>query len=314
MTLTQLKYVVAVADHGNFARAAESCNVTQPTLSMQIRKLEDSMDIQIFDRSSSPVRPTDMGQLIVEQARNALEEIRRIDEVIQEEQNVIKGELRIGIIPTLAPYLLPLFIMEFIEAYPEVDVLVEELLTEQIVAKLRRNELDVGIFVTPYDEEDLQIVPLFHELFVVYMSTRHPLSDRVKINFEDLDLSQMWLLREGHCFRNQVINICGEQHTTEHSRLQFESGSLETLRRIVEREYGYTLLPELATLEMDQDQERFVKYFKNPQPVREVSLVHRRGMARHRLIESLGEEILENIPDILKNPERGKVVEWIDNS
>jgi LysR family hydrogen peroxide-inducible transcriptional activator len=311
MTLTQLHYVIAVDNHRSFAKAARSCHVTQPTLSMQIKKLEESMGVLIFDRSKKPILTTDIGRRIVDQARKVMRETSKIEELIQDEQDTVKGELRIGIIPTLGPYLLPLFLPSFMEKYPEVQLNIQELLSEEIVQKLKLDQLDIGILVTPLNVDGFMELPLFYETFVVYMSTSHPLSDKHIIDFNDLDMEEMWLLQEGHCFRSQAVSICGEEKRDTKPGLRFDSGSLETLRRIVEKQFGYTLLPELATLELSEElYSQHVRTFRNPQPVREVSIVLRRSFMKRRLVDLLQRSILEAVPDILKNNKRGKVVEW----
>lgn len=313
MTLTQLEYIIAVDNKKSFARAAAACHVTQPTLSMQVKKLEEDLGVLIFDRSKKPILTTDIGQRIVVQARSIIREASRIPQLIEEEQETVKGELRVGIIPTLGPYLLPLFLPAFMEKYPEVELNIQELLSDQIMDKLQADQLDAGILVTPIHAEGFTEIPLFYETFVVYMSTSHPLSDQHKIDFEDLNLDDMWLLQEGHCFRSQAVNICGEKSVKTHRGLRFESGSLETLRRIVEKQYGYTLLPELATLELGEElYHKHVRTFRNPQPVREVSLVLRRSFMKRKLVDLLQGAISEAVPDILKNKGRGKVVEWKD--
>ncbi|MEL6673441.1 MAG: LysR substrate-binding domain-containing protein [Bacteroidota bacterium] len=310
MTLTQLEYIVAVDTHRSFAEAASSCGVTQPTLSMQIKKLEEELEILVFDRTKKPVLTTDMGKEIVVQARKTLSEASHIQQLISERKGEVRGELKLGIIPTLSPYLLPLFMLSFLEKYPQVNIVVEELVSEEIIERLHQDQLDVGLLVTPLKRKALIETPLFYELFVVYVSSNHPLNSRVKLDFRELNLEEMWLLKEGHCFRNQVINICGEQAHSGNERLRFESGSLETLRRIVDQQYGYTLLPELATLDMGQEQYKNIKHFKNPQPVREVSLVRHRNFFKAHLIQLLESEIKAGVPDILHNPQRGKLIDW----
>lgn len=310
MTITQLEYIIAVDTYRSFAEAARHCHITQPTLSMQIKKLEEELDALLFDRTKKPVITTDIGKAVIAQARITVMEAGRIREVLDARRDEVRGELRIGILPTLSPYLLPLFIIRFLEKYPDVQVSVEELVSEQIVEKLNNDRLDVGILVTPLDMAGIIEMPMFYELFVAYISTGHPLSEANKIDFQDLDVEEMWLLNKGHCFRNQVINICGRESGDSRKSLRFESGSLETLRRLVERQYGYTLLPELATLDMTPAQYQHIRHFKNPQPVREVSLVRRRSYLKAKLVEYLRAEILASIPDILKNPARGKKVMW----
>lgn len=311
MTITQLEYIIAVDTYRSFAEAAKHCYVTQPTLSMQIKKLEEELGVLLFDRTKKPVLTTEIGKLIIEQARVTVKESSRIKELIQYEKNEIKGELRIGVIPTLSPYLLPLFITKFMQDFPEVTLSIEELVSEQILKKLGEDVLDLGILVTPIHSAGIVEIPLFYETFILYTSSSHALSERDRIDFSELDISDMWLLKEGHCFRSQAINICSDRIKQQPAQLRFESGSLETLRRIVEKQHGYTLLPELATLDFEQEQyEKHVRHFKNPQPVREVSIVLRRSFMKRKLIELLKGCILENIPDILKNKNRGKVIEW----
>ncbi len=311
MTITQLEYLVAVDTYKSFAQAAKHCFVTQPTLSMQIKKIEEELNILVFDRSKKPILTTDIGRQIIDQARITLQEARRIKELIQFQKDDVKGELRIGIIPTLSPYLLPLFITDFMNKYPDVQLVVEELVSEQIVYKLNNDLLDVGILVTPMAKKSIVEIPIFYEMFVVYLSTTHPLSQKNKIDFKDLDINDMWLLKEGHCFRNQAINICGEAIDESQVQLRFESGSLETLCRIVEKQYGYTLLPELAMLDLDEQKQKYLRHFNNPQPIREISLVIHRSFMKRKLIDLLKTEILLHIPADLKNKNRGKLIHWV---
>jgi len=310
MTITQLEYLIAVDTYHSFAEAAKHCYVTQPTLSMQIKKIEQELGVLVFDRSKKPVLTTDIGRHIIDQARITTQEAYRIKEVIQNQKDEIKGELKIGIIPTLSPYLLPLFITKFMEQYPEVNLVIDELLSEQIVERLNNDLIDVGILVTPVGKSNLVEIPMFYERFDVFMSTSHPLSQQTKIDFKDLDINDMWLLKEGHCFRTQSVNICGDQVTPDKMQLRFESGSLETLMRIIEKQYGYTLVPELATLDFNESRQKYVRHFNNPQPVREVSLIIHRSFMKRKLIELLKKEILHAIPANLQNKNRGKIINW----
>ena len=261
MTLSQLDYIVAVDTYRHFATAADACHVTQPTLSMQIQKLEDELGILVFDRSKQPVVPTETGQAILAQARDVLRAARRIPEIVSESKNDFQGELRIGIIPTLAPYLLPYFIGEFIGKYPAVSVQIQELVTEQIVERLRNGLIDVGLVVTPLTENGITEMPLFQEPFIVYAADAHPLLDKPTVTPDDLDTDGLWLLTDGHCFRNQVINLCGADRLSTSptslqpsgssaTRLRYETGSLETLIKLIDKQDGFTLLPYLATVDM----------------------------------------------------------------
>ena len=240
ITLTKLEYIVAIDEYRHFATAAEKCFVTQPTLSMQIKKLEDELGVIIFDRSRQPVVPTDLGAKLIEQARMTLSATQRIKEIIQEEQQEVEGTLKIGIIPTLAPYLLPVFIGPYIRKYPAVKVEVEELVSEEIIRRLKRDMLDVGLFVTPYHDEKIVERPVFYEEMLVYAHPDSELLKKKEVGHEDIVTSDIWMLGNGHCFRNQVVNLC-EMSASQHKNLpfEFESNSLETLMRIVDVEGGF---------------------------------------------------------------------------
>ncbi|MEO1434545.1 MAG: LysR substrate-binding domain-containing protein [Bacteroidota bacterium] len=309
MTITQLEYVIAVDTYRSFGEAAKHCFVTQPTLSMQIKKLEEELDVLIFDRSKKPVLTTDIGKKIVEQARITVLEAKRIEEVINDQKDAITGQLRVGIIPTLSPYLLPLFITKFVQKYPDVNIVIEELLTDQIIEKLNNDLIDVGVLVSPLNENSIVEIPIFYEPFVAYMSDGHPLQRKELITFQDLKRNEMWLLKEGHCFRSQVERICTDEES-ESRQLKFESGSLETLIRIVETQYGYTLLPELATWDLSSERSAYTKRFQEPQPVREVSLAIHRSFLKRRLIELFKQEILTNLPQNFKQKDNNTLVQW----
>lgn len=309
MTLVQYQYIVAVDDYRHFATAAEKCFVTQPTLSMQIQKLEDQLGVLIFDRSKHPVVPTEVGLAIISQARLVLNEASRIREIINDEKGILSGNLRVGILPTLSPYLLPLFIKDFIEKYPNLEVNVEEAITDQIIDKLRKNQLDVGIFVTPSGAKGLEEHPIFNEEFVAYVGNEHELSKVDTIDPFLLDVEDVWVLNEGHCFRNQVLNIC-QTSDSNSSRFKFQSGSLEALKKIVDRHGGVTLLPELATIDMSEKEQGNLRWFKEPKPVREVSLVTHRSFLKRKMTEALFNEIMESIPDDIKSKKNTQIIRW----
>ena len=327
MTLSQLEYIVAVDTYRHFATAADACHVTQPTLSMQIQKLEDELGILVFDRSRQPVVPTETGLAILMQARDVLRAARRIPEIISESKNDFRGQLRIGIIPTLAPYLLPYFIGEFIGGYPAVSVQIQELVTEQIVERLRNGLIDVGLVVTPLSENGITEIPLFREPFVVYAANSHPLLTKSTVTPADLQTDGLWLLTGGHCFRNQVINLCGADQITNSNeqagailqqpvRLQYETGSLETLIKLIDKQGGFTLLPYLATVDMNDERRARLRPFDQsaraaPQPVREVSLVIHRSFLKRKLIDALKTEILARLPgNLTQQVTASRVVNW----
>jgi LysR family transcriptional regulator, hydrogen peroxide-inducible genes activator len=303
ITLTQLSYIAAVSQTRNFGLAAKACFVSQPTLSMQIQKLEDDLGVILFDRSKKPVEPTVIGQTIVAQAQIVLQEVRRIDELIKAEKGEISGDFKLGIIPTLAPYLLPLFLEKFTTNYPRVNLIVEELQTQQITQKLNEDRIDAGILVTPLNCKGIVERPVFHEPFVAYLSTNHPLQSLTEVSDKDLSLDDLWLLNEGHCFRDQAIEICKKTRgkNVKRKNLVFESGNLETLKRLVDKKFGYTLLPALAILGMPAtEQKKKIRVFKSPVPIREVSIVYSRSYLKKSIIEALYKEVASSLPKELK--------------
>lgn len=311
VTLTQLEYIVAVDDYRHFATAAEKCFVTQPTLSMQIKKLEDELGVIIFDRSRQPVVTTDIGSRLLAQARVVLAAASRLSEIIKEDKKEVAGSLKIGIIPTLAPYLLPVFIGDYIRKYPSVKIEVEEMVSEDIIRGLKQDAIDVGIFVTPYHDEKIVERPVFYEEMLVYASPGHSLLQKAKVRVSDITTPEIWMLGSGHCFRNQVLNLC-EMKELQHRNLpfEFESNSLETLMKIVDKEGGFTLIPELALQYMGKEQQQQVRHFEDNIPLREVSVIYSRYYIKHKLIDLLCEEIRSVIPARMLDRNRGRVVEW----
>ncbi|MBD2701277.1 LysR family transcriptional regulator [Spirosoma sp. BT702] len=310
MTLSQLDYIVAVDTYRHFATAAEACHVTQPTLSMQIQKLEDELGVLVFDRSKQPVVPTETGQAILAQARDVLRAARRIPEIVSESKEDFRGDFRIGIIPTLAPYLLPYFIGEFVAKYPGVSVQIQEVVTEQIVERLRNGLLDVGLVVTPLAENGITEIPLFREPFVVYAAEGHPLLSQPAVSPANLPTDGLWLLSEGHCFRNQVMNLCGaDRQTNNPMALRYETGSLETLIKLIDKQVGFTLLPYLATIDIDSARRARLRPLSTPVPVREVSLVMHRSFLKRKLIQAFKAEIMAHLPtDLIEAGNNGQMV------
>ncbi|MRT91686.1 hydrogen peroxide-inducible genes activator [Ancylomarina sp. 16SWW S1-10-2] len=311
VTLTQLEYIVAVDTHRHFATAANNCFITQPTLSMQIKKLEEFLDVIIFDRSKQPIIPTDVGVPIIEQARIILSESKKIDEIVKNYRNTVEGSLKIGIIPTLAPFLLPMFIGDYIRAYPDVKVEVEEMVSDDIVEALKKDLLDVGVFVTPLRDDKIQEQPLFYEEMMIYAHKDHEILKKEIVEVKDIATSEIWMLGDGHCFRSQVINLC-EMRNIQHQELpfEFESNSLETLMKIIDKEGGFTLIPELATQYMSTEKLKQVRSFTNLHPLREVSLVYSRHYTKNKLLNLLGDHIRKMIPVAYLNKDRGSIVEW----
>ncbi|HVU83422.1 MAG TPA: LysR substrate-binding domain-containing protein [Puia sp.] len=309
MTFVQLEYILAIDIHRHFARAADACFVTQPTLSMQVQKLEESLGVKIFDRSRSPVMPTEAGKEILEQARKIMLEKSRISEIISRRKGLLEGELRIGVIPTLAPYLLPLFVQSFTRKYPGVKLVVFEKTTDVLLQLLRDATLDVGILVSPLNEKGIREEVLFYEELLAYVSENNRLYQKTYVLAKDIDPDKLWLLEEGHCFRSQMINLCELfKATRQGSQFDYEAGSFETLRRMVEMNDGITVLPELATLDFSKRQQGLIRHFRKPAPVREVSLVLQRDFVKERLVRALKEEILACIPDKIRRNKDHHVV------
>lgn len=311
MTLTQLEYMVAVDTYRHFVLAAEKCFVTQPTLSMQLQKLEDELGIKLFDRTKQPVIPTEIGARIIAQARVVLREAERIQQMINSEKNEMTGELRIGIIPTLAPYVLPTLFKQMREKYPQLELVIKETITEEIIHELKNNRLDCGLVVTPLKDASIKEDVLFYEELFVYVSRKNVLYDKKYVLADDINPDQLWLLEEGHCFRSQVLNLC-ELRKSADLHFKYATGNIETLKRMVDKSDGLTILPELAVMEFNKNQMKLVKRLKDPAPAREVSLVTHRDHIKTKLIQTLKDEILEMVPKQMRQLRNKKVVEITD--
>jgi LysR family hydrogen peroxide-inducible transcriptional activator len=247
---------------------------------------------------------------VVAQSRIILKENGKIKEIIGEHKKEIQGSLRVGIIPTLAPYLLPRILTGFMKKYPKVKLEIWEYPTEQIVQQLKLEQLDCGLLATPLQNPNLEEHPLFYESFVVYAAKTNSLFDKKYIKPEDIDVREIWLLNEGHCMRNQVLNICKDKFTMgEYRNLEYNTGSVETLKRMVDLNAGYTILPELSLQEMSARQMNMVRYFKSPEPVREISLVTHRFFIKQALIAAFKKEILAHVPEKMKVQKNRKVVD-----
>ncbi len=287
MTLQQLHYLVALDGLRHFGKAAEACGVSQPTLTVQLRKLEEELEVELFDRREHPVVPTAAGKPIIDQARAVLREAGQVQAMVDDLHTGLGGSLRIGIIPTLAPYLIPLFLPGFAERHPAIQLTIDERRTSRILKGLKRGDLDVGILVTPVDAGQFEEVALFGERFLAYLHPGHPLWERRSLSRADLRDRPLWVLSEGHCFREQTLSFCDRPSAGGHPNVLYESGSIETLKHLVRKGSGMTLVPELSVANDDPH----VRRFKAPEPVRQVSLVVRRPYARRRLLEALAKSI-----------------------
>lgn len=309
MTIQQLEYLIAVDKHRHFGNAADSCFVTQPTLSAQLGKLEKELGVLLFDRSKMPVIPTEIGVQIIAQAKKVVSESKGILELVAQLKGDISGTLKLGIIPTLAPYLLHRFIRKFLNKYPNVKLEVQEMVTEEVVKKLKNDELDLGIIVTPLDEGGIVEKPMFYEKFYAYFSKGHELLKNSEITPEQIKSDDLWILQQGHCFRDQVISFC-DQSLSGHKNFHYESGSLEGLRNMVNRYQGVTLLPELATFDLSEEEKSRLRPFKGTIPTREVSIILNRNFLKQKLVELLYKEITEAIPQEMTSKAHGKIVRF----
>lgn len=295
MTLQQLEYVIALDKHRHYVTAAAHCYVSQPNLTMQVKKLEDEIGVRVFDRHKKPLYPTEIGKEVISRARQILRETRQLQEFINHEKESMEGEFTIGIIPTLAPYLLPRFLPFFMKENPKVHLKIQELQTGQIISHLENGIIDIGILVTPLKESSIKEIPIFYEPFLLYLPEKHRFFEEKLMLAEDLDPSEVLILDEGHCFREQALSICKRAKHSSAIGFEYQSGSIEALKNLVKNGVGYTLVPELSMLkELDAP---YVRRFTKPEPVREVSIVVHNSYIKESVLEKLKATIQGVIPE-----------------
>lgn len=306
MTIQQFEYVLALNKHRHYVRAAESVNVTQPTLTMQVKKLEQELGFEIFDRKTKPLKPTKSGIKVIDRAIEIIGTINQLKIELHENNNLVKGNLKLAVIPTLAPYLLPLFIQKLTLNHPNLNVSIHELQSDVLLEKLNNNEVDIGLLVTP--TENLNVIEqcVFYEPFLYYGSPNHHLLKKKKIKASDVEQEAFWVLSQGHCFRDQVLNICGNPKYPNH--IHYESGSIETVKRLVDNGNSFTLIPELSVL--TENERKLTRPFEAPVPVREISLVYSKAYNKKGIVKALHDSIIENLPKHLKKVERKKRIKW----
>ena len=309
ISFAQLEYIVAVDTYRHFMTAAEKSFVTQPTLSMQIKKIEEMLGVQVFDRSKQPIEPTKIGVKIIQQARNILSEANKIKDIISEYKGQVSGKLILGIIPTLAPYLLPYFVGQFIKKYPEISLEIKEVMTDELLSGLKNGTIDIGLLATPLNEKEIIEEVLFYEKFELYIHKNNSLFQNTNIDLDKLSVDELWLLSEGHCFRSQSINLCGTKlNKSKNHRFKYDSGSLETLIKIVDNEGGATLIPELTSASLPKEKQQQIKSIVSPIPYREISLCHSKGFAKDSMKDRLKNCLLENIPQAMLTAEKGEII------
>ena len=294
MTITQLKYTLAVAEHGNFTTASEKCFVTQPTLSMQVQKLEEELGVTIFNRSTKPLQVTEVGEKVLNQARKIIEESTRMNDVISEEKGIIGGTLKVGIIPTVTSTLLPLFLNIFTKKHKNVDLKIEEFNTETIVQKLEENSIDCAIAATPLSNDKVIERPLYYEPFVAYVPKHHSLSGNKYLEIDDLTNGDLLILQDGHCFRNQVLNLCSLEDLNK--QYELKSGSFETLINLSNSGPWMTIIPYLHSNNLSIKNIENIIPFQDPAPAREVSMIYSKSQLKLPVINAL----MSNISSVIR--------------
>lgn len=307
MNLQQLEYILAVDEFRHFAKAAEYCNVTQPTLSAMIQKLEDELNAKLFDRTTQPVQPTLTGKKVIEQARIALRQTNLIKDIVKEEVLSLSGVFRIGVLPTIAPYLLPRFFPGILEEHNSLDIRVTELKTQDCLEALKAGDIEAALIAGPADGDNFHSIPLYYESFLGYVSKRDALFKKEMIRSSEINGEQLWLLDEGHCFRDQLMRFC-QLESAQSCQIAYKLGSMETFMRMVEGGKGITFIPELAVLQLSEEQKRLVRPFAMPRPTRRIYMVTRTDFIRHTLLNILTEKIKASIPKEMLTLQNGQKV------
>lgn len=294
MTLQQLEYIIAVNKHRHFVAASKECNVTQPTLSQMIQKLEQELGVTIFDRTKQPVKPTPMGAKLIEQAEKTICEMRKINELVKTETENLSGPLKIGVIPTLAPYLVPGLIHQFKKNYREIQLTISEMPTESLIRALHKETIDLFIAATPLEVTDFYEIPLYYEKFVAYFAPSNQAKNIKTLSASNMPAENIWILSEGHCLRDQIFNFC---KTNIEYNQTFEAGSIDTLIKVVDKNGGYSVIPELHQDFMTNEQQKNIREINNPPAVREISIVIQKNFIKERMINAVANSVKAIIPE-----------------
>ena len=295
MTLQQFEYIIALEKFRHFTKAAEYCNVTQPTLSAMIQKLEDELEVKIFDRSQQPIAPTPAGLLVIKQAKEALVQAEQIKNIVQEQKQDVAGKFTLGILPTIAPYLLPRFISLLMKKYPKLELRIAEMKTHEIKRALLNGEIDAGVLADIEDLEEYNISHLFYEQYMAYVSKSCPLYEKQLVKSSDLQNHQLWLLDEGHCFRDQMVKYC-QIKSAQDSQMTYSLGSIETFMRMVESGCGVTFIPWMAVQQLSESQKELVRPFAIPVPTRHLVVATNKNFIRNTILTAIIEEIQASVP------------------
>jgi LysR family hydrogen peroxide-inducible transcriptional activator len=305
MNIQQLEYILAVDNFRHFAKAAEMCNVTQPTLSMMIRKLEEELDAKIFDRTKHPIEPTAIGQRVIEQSRIALKHFGLIKEVIENEQNIVKGNFKMGIIPTIASYLVPVMLEKQQQTCNDIELVLKEVTSNNLIREIINGSLDGGIMAGPVNHPELVEHPVYYEKFYAYVSPLDDLYKERAIDLKQIDISDIWLLENEHCLRGQIERLCQMKKRIPAGKtaIKYESGSIETLIHVVDYNPGITIIPEMHAMGLSEEKQENLRPFKNTTAVREISLVVGNDYVRKTLLNRILEIIRNSVPKSMQNPE-----------
>ncbi|MEP5613469.1 MAG: LysR substrate-binding domain-containing protein [Cyclobacteriaceae bacterium] len=308
MTLQQFEYISALDEYRHYVTAAEHCFVSQPNLTMQVKKLEEEIGVRIFDRNKKPLQPTEIGKEVILRARQILRESKQLREFVNHEKESIEGEFTVGIIPTLAPYLLPHFLTLFMKENPKVHLKIQELQTGQIISQLENGLIDIGLLVTPLDESFIREMPVFYEPFLLYLPENHRFLSEKLMLAEDLDPSDVLVLDEGHCFREQALSICKQAKYGSSIGFEYQSGSIEALKNLVQKGVGYTLVPELSVI--DELNSVYIRRFSSPEPVREVSIAVHSSFIKESMLNTLKDAIQKVVPRKFLEKQSVVEIDW----
>ena len=307
MNIQQLEYILAVDKLRHFAKAAEYCHVTQPTLSMMIQKLEDELGAKLFDRTSQPIKPTPAGLKVLAQAKIVLHQMAQIKDIVSEEEESLRGTFKLAVLPTIAPYLLPRFLTQLTTRYPDMDLRILEMQTAPTLEALRQGEIDAALIASQPNDPKLKGETLFYEQFFGYVANGDPLFDKELIRTADISDERLWLLDEGHCFRDQLVRFC-QMERVKIRQAAYRLGSMETFMRMVESGNGVTFIPELATMQLSSEQQTLVRPFAIPKPTREIVWATRTDFIRHKLAQILMSHIQQAVPKAMLTPQPGQKV------
>lgn len=301
MNIQQLEYIVAVDDHRHFAKAAKHCKVTQPTLSTMIQKVEEELGVKLFNRSRHPIEPTEIGKEVIRQARVSLQSFDKIHQIVADEQSTISGTFLLCIIPTIAPYLLPELISKQYTQYPDLELLIREKTTDQILTRLKDGYIDGAILAGPIKDDDLVAYPIYYEEFYAYVSPYDELYGEREVDLKKIDVDKVWLLENVHCMRGQIERICKSRNVKRHKTIQFESGSIDTLLNIVDLNPGMTIIPEMHAMALSEDKQDRLRKFKGTKVVREVCFVANKHNAKTRMQDVIMDIIKDSVPKSMQS-------------